>query len=385
MNNNKAFIFDFCNFDENQSITCIDYSKIYNQESIDIIKITKESQTNNENNDSLRILKQNNSFNNKYYMFDKVFINKKIDEYEIIKSNILELCKVLSVETVISSNNKNEIICSRRCDLLMTPVGFTIEICQSEDGKIILGFFHIGGSEKFYSKTIKIISKLLLNIEQIELNQLTNTTIEQDLLVLHPNRSKMIHFDEILSTDDGSYIKIHPHPGLRCPLTIEQRNEEWNYLVNYFDQNPHKGLIDIMENLLQGNPIPQNIFEEIINKTFNNSNYKFELLGLIIATITCNPLILYTEQDNIQGLYIINFNSDIFQKIYNLILECLSDCELLKRNALRLVYSFVIRKSAYDRFFDNNLINVLNNIVNDNKSWYSNKLISKRIITKLNN
>ncbi len=423
MNINSDLFHYNCNFDENQSINCLDYSELIQQNTTNNVNVnnlnTNNVNINNVNNLNINNVNINKSFIAEYHFDEnsslnsigikqettniiekviqdyngenifntkKEWIDRRINSVNIIKTKIVNLCEALSIETVDCPNDVNKIICARRCNLLMTPVWFIIKINKIINGEIGLGFVHVEGSNEFYSKTIKTICEKLPYINLNVLENLTNNINDLDLNILKPNESKMFYvLDTVVSTDGNSYTKIHP--GLHKPLSLENRNSLWNILKDFiFRSNlPVSELERATENVLAGNPIPYSIFKDIIDKTYNIPDCKFQLLGFIIGTITCNPLIPYAEQDNIQGLYIMNFEPETSQKIYNLILECLTDCELLKRHTLRLLYAFIIRKPHYSNIFNEYLVNEINYIANDDYSWKSNRLISQEIINELNN
>jgi hypothetical protein len=320
-------------------------------------------------------------------------VSKPPSEVMQLKQQLFEICSLLSVaiDKYAYKNGKNEFVyeCVRRCDLAMTTVWFLIEIFKTQDpNKMDVRFLYVDGSYPFFHKTYMIMNKLLSG----DTNDLQRIIFDKDTLILHPYECKLLHFDEDVSTDCESFSKVHP--GILEPLTSDELEEYWKdwvgsskipYLTQYFLINMRSSLKCVTSLPLKGTPVPSFFIEFAVNSymnkfTLDRKGFTIELLGFLIAAITCCPI---PEYENLDGTdYFLEIDSATIGRITEIITSTLNKGELCKRHALRFLYAVAIRLSnvsSYREFFNDPVRTFLNDVVNG-LSWNSNKMFSEEIM-----
>jgi hypothetical protein len=377
-------------FSEEQSLTSINYEE--NESNYFIYDV------NNKNNKNVNININTSTTGEKIpepsLIDESSFVFKGIVEHisvsitvtEVIqlREEILKICNLLSVAAVVSEDKEFRFDCVRRCDLTMTTVCFHIEIFQTPDqNKLHVRFLYIDGSYEYFQRTYHMINKILTS-DNIDEN-LQRVIFNKDILVLHPYESKLTHFGEYISTDCKSYYKVHP--GVSEPLSIDKVEQEWSMLKNYFQNMMLSGLDGAISLALKGTPVPSEFIEFVMNSYMNKftldaNGFTIELLGFLVAAITCNPLRKYENPNGSQ--YLLQIDPITLGKIIEVITSTLNKGELCKRHALRFLYAAAVRLPTYTELFNNDSVRTFLNEVIHDSSWDSNKMFSKKIIEILN-
>lgn len=322
-------------------------------------------------NDVVPPLKNNDIFQFHGYIED-IHVSKPLS-----LSEVDYLCTIASIATEYSAERPFVFKCVRRCDLAMTSVWFHIEIFQTNvQNELHVQFYYIDGSYQFFQSTFYMFKKYLINASYVELQGLQHEIVRKDLEILEPHGCKLLHFGEIISTDCESFSKVHP--GILKPPSLSEVADDWDAVLRFAPKCKRSSISIATNYVLKGTPVPSHCVDFIINSFAQNESLCIEVMGFLVAAITCDPIPEYENPDGSE--YKLEIHPDTLVKITRFITS--SKGELFKRHALRFLFAAAIRRPTYDALFNADVVSFLNDA--SSFLWESNKMFCHSILQELN-
>lgn len=273
----------------------------------------------------------NSSYNNFHTIIQ---VNQNIDE---TLKRILDLCKnflAMQCERLIDEPNTPLVLivhgvrykCKRVCDLTGNTLEFVMEFLTTDEESVSIvkcTHWHGENSHMFFEKTMDTLRFVIESVSDYE-----DHFIDDCVVVLHPNESKLVHtMKQNTCVDPVAYSECHP--GLNKMLTIEQVHKQWELITNFFSFEEKLGLSTVTNLALKGTPVPLNIYDTVLS-----CDVTIELIICLIAIVTCNPLIPYET---------LKVNYPFDERLQRIMSEASQKDEFCKRQVVRLMYALKIR------------------------------------------